>query len=84
MQLLFECGRINNAVPHRQCLRVIFIEKRSLHLLKIIINVFNYRRERDRDSETERRLIECDLGNKTHINCLISSRALNAMIQTIN
>lgn len=40
--------------------------------------------ETERATERERRLIECDLGNKTHINCLISSRELNAMIQTIN
>lgn len=40
--------------------------------------------ETERETMRERRLIECDLGNKTHINCLISSRELNAMIQTIN
>lgn len=40
--------------------------------------------ETEIETMRERRLIECDLGNKTHINCLISSRALNAMIQTIN
>lgn len=36
--------------------------------------------ESETEREKERRLIECDLANKTHINCLIASRELNAMI----